>query len=83
MCVIKGQNTQSFLSNLRNSYNQTLVNMITIILISFSQDKEASFTLQKKNVKSVSLFRFLSQILVMKSMVIEIHNQQNQAMLLT
>jgi len=53
--------------------------MITIILISFSQDKEASFNLQKKNVKSVSLFRILSQILVMKSMVIAIHIQQNQA----
>jgi hypothetical protein len=69
---------QSFLSNLKNSYNQTLVNMITIILISFSQDKEASFNLQKKNVKSVSLFRILSQFLVMKSMVIGIHIQQNQ-----
>jgi hypothetical protein len=53
--------------------------MITIILISFSHDKEASFNLQKKIVKSVSLFRIRSQILVMKSMVIEIHNQQNQA----
>jgi hypothetical protein len=52
--------------------------MITIILISFSQDKEASFNLQKKNVKSVSLFRILSQFLVMKSMVIGIHIQQNQ-----
>jgi hypothetical protein len=71
---------QSFLSNLKNSYNQTLVNMITITLISFSHDKEASFNLQKKIVKSVSLFRIRSQILVMKSMmVIEIHNQQNQA----
>jgi hypothetical protein len=53
--------------------------MITIILISFSLDKEASFNLQKKNVKSVSLFRIWSQILVMKSMVIAIHIQQNQA----
>jgi hypothetical protein len=69
---------QSFLSNLKNSYNQTLVNMITIILKSFSQDKEDFFNLQNKNVKCVSLFRILSQILVMKSMVIEIHNQQNQ-----
>jgi hypothetical protein len=69
---------QSFLSNLKNSYNQTLVNMITIILKSFSQDEEAFLNLQNKNVKRVSLFRILSQILIMKSMVIEIHNQQNQ-----
>lgn len=79
MCVIKGQNMQSFLSNLKNSYNQTLVNMITIITISFSPNKEAFFNLQNKNVKGVSLFRILSQILVMKSMVIAIHIQQNQA----
>jgi hypothetical protein len=70
---------QSFLSNLKNSYNQTLVNMITIIVISLIQDKEAFLNLQYKNVKSVSLCRILSQILIMKSIVIEIHNQQNQA----